>query len=202
MTYIRTYILHLKESKNIAILLLIAAIILFITSIILQPKYKWMEFFKAVSEAAMIGAVADWFAVVALFRKPLKYWGWHTQIVHRNKEKIGENLGNFVTNYFISTKILYKWLKPINSPLSFVDWLNKANNLDKLVEFVSFGLKEILNFFNNKDVNHFIKESIKKIEIASLIEQLLLIIKTDNKHQILLDEVLRLSEDLIRKKNT
>src|SRR5699024_11458125 len=62
----------------------------------------WMHYVKAFSEAAMVGALADWFAVTALFRYPMGLKIPHTNLIESNKDKIGTNLGEFVTDNFRS----------------------------------------------------------------------------------------------------
>ncbi|WP_317174760.1 DUF445 family protein [Flavobacterium sp. HJJ] len=66
-------------------------------------KIGWL---KALSEAAMVGGIADWFAVVALFRHPLGIPIPHTALIPSNKDKIGENLGNFVSDEFLTREKL------------------------------------------------------------------------------------------------
>jgi hypothetical protein len=87
---------ELKRAKLLALSLLLIAAALFITTLLLPPT-PWVSALKAIAEAAMVGALADWFAVVALFRRiPLPFISRHTAIIPRNKDRIGDNLGRFV----------------------------------------------------------------------------------------------------------
>jgi hypothetical protein len=87
---------ELKRAKLLALSLLLIAAALFITTLLLPPT-PWVSALKAISEAAMVGALADWFAVVALFRRiPLPFVARHTAIIPRNKDRIADNLGRFV----------------------------------------------------------------------------------------------------------
>jgi len=80
---------ELKRTKRLALSLLLVAIATFITTLFLPPNF-WVSGLKAISEAAMVGALADWFAVVALFRRvPLPFISRHTAIIPRNKDRIG-----------------------------------------------------------------------------------------------------------------
>ena len=79
---------------------------------------------QAFSEAAMVGGIADWFAVVALFRHPLGIPIWHTAIIPTKKNEIGENLGNFVSEEFLNREKLEIKLEEL--PAAITQSLKKA----------------------------------------------------------------------------
>lgn len=89
-------IAELKRAKLLALSLLLVAAAAFIFTLFL-PQTFWVRGVKAIAEAAMVGALADWFAVVALFRRvPIPFIARHTAIIPRNKDRIGDNLGQFL----------------------------------------------------------------------------------------------------------
>lgn len=93
-------IAELKRAKRLALSLLLIAAATFVITLFLPPNF-WVLGIKAIAEAAMVGALADWFAVVALFRRvPIPFISQHTAIIPRNKDRIGENLGQFVQENF------------------------------------------------------------------------------------------------------
>ena len=93
-------ITELKRAKRLALSLLLIAAAIFIVTLFLPPNF-WVSGVKAIAEAAMVGALADWFAVVALFRRvPIPFISRHTAIIPRNKDRIGDNLGQFVQEKF------------------------------------------------------------------------------------------------------
>ena len=95
---------ELKRTKRLALSLLLIAAAVFVTTLFLPPSF-WVSGLKAIAEAAMVGALADWFAVVALFRRvPIPFIARHTAIIPRNKDRIGENLGHFVQEKFLDTQ--------------------------------------------------------------------------------------------------
>ncbi|EIU8998969.1 DUF445 family protein [Salmonella enterica] len=99
-------IAELKRAKRLALSLLLIAAATFVTTLFLPPSF-WVLGVKAIAEAAMVGALADWFAVVALFRRiPIPFISRHTAIIPRNKDRIGENLGQFVQEKFLDTQSL------------------------------------------------------------------------------------------------
>jgi uncharacterized membrane-anchored protein YjiN (DUF445 family) len=94
------------------LLLLMAA--LFALTRALQPHYPWLGFVKAFAEAAMVGGLADWFAVTALFRHPLGLPIPHTAIIPRNKDRIGEALANFINENFLVPSVVARRMSGID----------------------------------------------------------------------------------------
>lgn len=85
-------LIELRRAKMLALSLLLIAAATFVVTLFLPPNF-WVSGVKAIAEAAMVGALADWFAVVALFRRvPIPIISRHTAIIPRNKDRIGENL--------------------------------------------------------------------------------------------------------------
>ena len=77
--------------------LLLAACVLFVASQLLVKQYRWLAYVKAFAEAAMVGALADWFAVTALFRRPMGLPIPHTAILPRNQERIADGLSKTIS---------------------------------------------------------------------------------------------------------
>jgi uncharacterized membrane-anchored protein YjiN (DUF445 family) len=99
-------LIELRRAKMLALSLLLIAAATFVVTLFLPPNF-WVSGVKAIAEAAMVGALADWFAVVALFRRvPIPIISRHTAIIPRNKDRIGENLGQFVQEKFLDTQSL------------------------------------------------------------------------------------------------
>ena len=94
----------LAKSRCWATGLLLAACGLFATSAVYVRQYPWLGFVKAFAEAAMVGALADWFAVTALFRRPLGLPIPHTAILPRNQARIGDELGRFIEHNFFAER--------------------------------------------------------------------------------------------------
>lgn len=96
----------LRRNKILATGLLLIAASVFATATALRGMGFWMELVRAAGEAAIVGALADWFAVTAIFRRPLGLPIPHTAIVPRNKDRIGEGLGAFVAGNFLTAPLL------------------------------------------------------------------------------------------------
>ena len=80
----------------------------------LEPRYPWLGYFKSFAEAAMVGGLADWFAVTALFRHPLGLPIPHTAIIPRNKDRIGEALANFLKENFLIPSVVARRMRNID----------------------------------------------------------------------------------------
>ena len=91
-----------------------------------MPPNFWVLGIKAIAEAAMVGALADWFAVVALFRRvPILFISQHTAIIPRNKDRIGENLGQFVQEKFLDTQSLIALIRRHEPALLIGNWFSQ-----------------------------------------------------------------------------
>ncbi|MBA2635857.1 MAG: DUF445 domain-containing protein [Sphingomonas sp.] len=94
------------------LLLVMAGI--FLAARAFQPAYPWLGFVKAFAEAAMVGGLADWFAVTALFRHPLGIPIPHTAIIPRNKDRIGEALASFLKDNFLIPSVVARRMRTID----------------------------------------------------------------------------------------
>src|SRR3954466_1301412 len=102
---------ELRASKRLALSFFIGAAALFVITLFLRQNW-WVGLLKAFSEAAMIGALADWFAVVALFKRvPIPFVSRHTEIIPKNKEKIADNLAIFVRDRFLDTESIVRLIR-------------------------------------------------------------------------------------------
>ena len=96
----------LRRMKRAATGLLVLAAAVFAVSFALQDDFPWLGYVRAAAEGAMVGAIADWFAVTALFRHPLGIPIPHTAIIPKRKDEIGATLGAFVEDEFLSEEVV------------------------------------------------------------------------------------------------
>src|SRR5262245_54773212 len=87
---------RLKRMQRVATGLLLLSLVVFLVAWQLEPEYPWLGYLRATAEASMVGGLADWFAVTALFRHPLGIPIPHTAIVPRRKDQVGVSMGGFV----------------------------------------------------------------------------------------------------------
>ena len=129
----------LQQHKNLALGLLLLMLVLYITAVICQrkvPQWSWVGYLKAFSEAAMVGALADWFAVVALFRRPMGLNIPHTNLIEAKKNDIGENLGSFVVENFLKYQQVRPYITKIKPSSFLLEWFYKENTLIQLTNFL------------------------------------------------------------------
>ncbi|RFA11453.1 hypothetical protein B7R21_12115 [Subtercola boreus] len=138
--------------KLLATGLLVIMAIIFAISFALQGRYPWLEYVRAASEGGMVGALADWFAVTALFRHPLGLKVPHTAIIPTRKNEIGESLGEFVEQNFLSETVVRDKLASVGVSRVVGTWLMKAGNARRLTNEVSAGLTGAMAFLSDDDI--------------------------------------------------
>jgi len=129
----------LQHHKNIATGLFVLMLIIYIAMVIWYkkaPELTFIGYIKAFSEAAMVGALADWFAVTALFHKPLGLNIPHTNLIEERKNDIGENLGDFVVENFLKPKQIRPYITNIKVSTFIIEQLSKESTLTKIKSFV------------------------------------------------------------------
>lgn len=132
----------LRKHKWLASSLFFLMVVLYIISVYLIKNFQlsWAHYLEAFSEAAMVGALADWFAVTALFKYPLGLKIPHTNIIQNSKNNIGANLGSFIVDNFINAKNIKPYLTRLTIMNSFYDFLEKQKNQEIIID----ELKKIL----------------------------------------------------------
>lgn len=165
---------QLRKYKAFATGLFVLMTVIFIITTILQKNDNshWIGYIRAFSEAAMVGALADWFAVTALFNYPLGLKIPHTNLIENSKERIGDNLGNFVVSNFLSPQNIRPYIQKLKVSHFVGDWLSKERNQDKLVNEVSNIVLDILNKLDDSAVVNFIGKKAKEMSDDLKINQI------------------------------
>src|SRR6266699_1264109 len=101
---------RLKAMKRRATALLGVALLVFVAASIYEPLYPWLGYVRATAEASLVGGLADWFAVTALFRHPLGLPIPHTALIVERKDQFAATLGQFVVENFLNGDVLAAWL--------------------------------------------------------------------------------------------
>src|SRR5437867_6118640 len=114
---------RLDAMKRRATGLLAIALPVFVAASLYESQFPWLGFVRATAEASLVGGLADWFAVTALFRHPLGLPIPHTAIVATRKERIGQILGNFVQNHFLSRDVIAANLRRVHPAERGAKWL-------------------------------------------------------------------------------
>ncbi|HEU6453236.1 MAG TPA: DUF445 domain-containing protein, partial [Gemmatimonadaceae bacterium] len=187
---------QLDRMKRFATGLLVAATVIFAVTRILEHSYPWLGFIRATAEAAMIGGLADWFAVTALFRHPMGLPIPHTAIVAKRKDRIGRTLGNFVQNNFLSRPVLQSKLDGLHLAERGAQWLAKPANAQLIARQVAAGLARTAEAIPEQEATRLIAQTlsdrVRSTKAAPLLGNALLLVASDGRHQELLDDALRL----------
>ncbi len=145
---------NLKKMKNVALSVLGIAVICFFVAH--HYKIGWL---KAISEAAMVGGIADWFAVVALFRHPLGIPIPHTALIPNNKDAIGQNLGSFVSDEFLIKEKLEVKLDEFDFATKATNWLKEEKNAAIIASLVVENvIPGVLKTIDDADVKKIIQQ--------------------------------------------
>lgn len=149
---------QLRKHKRIATGLFFLMAVVYGLMVYLQhisPK-AWMGYVEAFSEAGMVGALADWFAVTALFRHPLGIPIPHTNLIERKKNDLGRNLGSFVKTNFLSPKNIRPYIEKLDVIKFVSDWLNKPSSQEVLSAEILNLIKKIINDLDDEEVRGFL----------------------------------------------
>jgi uncharacterized membrane-anchored protein YjiN (DUF445 family) len=192
---------RLTRMKRIATGLFVFVTVLFIVTRLLEARYPWLGWVRAMSEAAMVGALADWFAVTALFRHPLGIPIPHTAIVPNRKDRIGASLGGFVQNNFLSRDLIRAKLQEIGISRRIGEWLKEPANARKISMHASKALAGTVQVLRDDDVQELLDRSvisrIRATRVAPVVGNALSLITASNRHQELLDEALKLLDRVV-----
>ncbi|MXP54460.1 DUF445 domain-containing protein [Pantoea sp. Seng] len=197
---------QLKRSKRLALALLLVAAATFVVTLFLPPNF-WVLGLKAIAEAAMVGALADWFAVVALFRRvPVPFISRHTAIIPRNKDRIGENLGRFVQEKFLDTDSLLALIRRHDPSQMLAHWLNTPGNADRIGRHLLQVMRGFLDLTDDERIQRFLRRAVHraldKVDLTQSSALLLDSLTKNNRHQELLDAAVQQLLRLLHKPGT
>lgn len=156
---------QLRKYKAFAtgLFLLMAAIFIGTTLLQKNTDSHWIGYVRAFSEAAMVGALADWFAVTALFRHPLGLPIPHTNLIENSKQRLGDNLGSFVVSNFLSPQNIRPYMLKLKISGFVGEWLGKEKNQDILIKNLSDIVLDILNKLDDTAVSQFISKKVQEM---------------------------------------
>ena len=184
----------LQRAKRQALALLCVVTAVFIATSVLE-RGLWLSCLKAVAEAAMVGALADWFAVRALFRRvPLPLIGRHTAIIARNKDRIGEQLARFVRDKFLDADSLVALLRRHDLVERLAQWLVLPANAQLLGQQVARMAAAALEMLQERQVEHLIHKAVRtligQIDLSRTLATVLGALTHNGRHQALLSDAL------------
>jgi uncharacterized membrane-anchored protein YjiN (DUF445 family) len=142
-------------------LLVLAALVLATIRVVPEPSF-WLQLLRAAAEAALVGGLADWFAVTALFRRPLGLPIPHTAIIPRNKDRIGEGLGSFVAENFLRPDLVAERLAKLDAAAGVGRWMANPHNAEKTAGWLVSLLPHVLQSFEDHEVRRFLQRVLEE----------------------------------------
>jgi len=182
---------QLRRLKAYALAMLLAMLAGFIVSHINGERGIW-AWVGAFCEAATVGALADWFAVVALFRRPLNLPIPHTAIIPRNKARIADSLAVFVRDHFLEPEALLAKLKVFDPATRLGEWLSQPAQARMLAGMARGWAVQALDLLDEaavrRSIQGFVVAQLRQWNAAATAGELLGLLTADNRHQRVLDE--------------
>jgi uncharacterized membrane-anchored protein YjiN (DUF445 family) len=173
---------------------MVAAAILFVVARLQKGQGAW-EWVAAFAEAAMVGALADWFAVVALFRHPLGVPIPHTAIIKNKKDVIAGNLAGFIRDKFLASETLIAKLRAYNPAEHLAAYLMLPDNADGLARGLTRLCADSLDFMDDERVQSFLKTALSNridtFDVSTSAGTVLDALRKGDRHQAVLDDLLR-----------
>ena len=197
---------ELDQAKRLALSFFIGAAALFVLSFFL-PQNWWTGLLKAFSEAAMVGALADWFAVVALFKRiPIPIVSRHTEIIPQNKVKIADNLALFVREKFLDTESIVGLIRKHDPAHKVADWLTKPANTGRMGQYLVKLASWMLDFTEDAAVQNFLRKAVhsmvRSVDLSKSAGTVLESLTRGGRHQELLNEGIQQLAKLLNNEET
>lgn len=153
---------ELARMKRFALGLLVAAAVVFIIFRRLEDGSAWAGYVRAAAEAAMVGALADWFAVTALFRHPMRIPIPHTAIIPTRKEALGRSLGEFVHGNFLTADMVAAKVADADPAERLAIWLREESNRQRVGEQTMSMLTAGIEFVDDDRAGPAIQDFLRK----------------------------------------
>ena len=192
---------QLDAMKRRATGLLALAAAIFGAAAALEARYPWLGYVRATAEASLVGGLADWFAVTALFRRPLGLPIPHTAIVATRKERIGRILGNFVQSHFLSRDVIAAKLRTMSLARRAAVWLSQPENSRRVAQQVAVGIAKTLDALPDDEMRPLVHEVVtarlRTLRVAPTLGKTLSLVLAGDAHQDLLSEAVRLAAQAV-----
>lgn len=188
--------LRLRRMRQLNLTLLVASLLLLAASVHWQAAWPGFRWLQAFAEAAAIGAIADWYAVVALFRHPLGLPIPHTAIIPRNQQRIGDSLGQFVTRYLLTPETIAARLERFHSVRRALEWLSAPQNALACARSVCSMLPALLRAPEDGDLQRLYRDTVlprlAAIDVGGMARRCVELLVATELDDVLLDRGLRL----------
>jgi uncharacterized membrane-anchored protein YjiN (DUF445 family) len=186
---------QLTRAKLGATGLLGAALLVFLVTVLIPHPPAWVGYVRATAEASMVGALADWFAVTALFRHPMRLPIPHTAIIPQKKDALGESLGEFVQQNFLGRDVIVGKLRTLGVAGRIGAWLVQPENASRLGENAGDALAGVGEVLRDEDIHAAVEQIVRRrvaaTPAAPIAARAVEVAVDGGHHQVLLETVLR-----------
>jgi len=197
---------ELRRVKALATLVLAGCVVVLVIAKVLDRVHPAFGFLAAFAEAATIGGLADWYAVVALFRRPLGLPIPHTAIIQHNQHRIAEKLGEFIEVHFLSPAPVEAKLREVDFATFISDWLTDRKKSSDLARFILRLLPEALEAAESSGLKSFftrrIMTQLQTVDLAPLAAGTLQGFIAEGRHKGMLDDLLNAIHESLNKPET
>ncbi|MER7859903.1 DUF445 family protein [Amycolatopsis japonica] len=154
----------LRKMKTVALSFLLGATVIFLLTSWAEAAGwpAWVGYVRAAAEAGMVGALADWFAVTALFRHPLRIKIPHTAIIPNKKDALGSSLGDFVGSNFLSESVVREKLSRVEVSKRLGGWLSQPVNAERVTSELATVVRAAVKVLRDEDVQAIMEQAVVK----------------------------------------
>ena len=187
----------LVRMRRVATGLLVLMAAAFFASRALEPRHPGWGFVRAFAEAAMVGGLADWFAVTALFRHPLGLPIPHTAIIPRNKDRIGDQLAQFLREYFLIPAVVARRMQRIDVAAAAGRWLANPRGAggSRLTRGISRMATEVLQALDQERLGGMVRAMlvtrVREAELSPMLGRALAAAIAEERHRPVIDSLVR-----------
>ena len=190
---------RLARMRWVATGLLLAVAALFVATSLLISRYPWLGLVQAFAEAGMIGALADWFAVTALFRHPLGLPVPHTAIVPTRKDEIGRMLADFIRDHFLVRETVAARLEGVDLAARVGAWLAEGDHARNLGRDIGVGLVWLLNATDSVQLRNILRQvlgkALDRAPLSSAFQAALDVVSSGEHSQAVVDHLVRFGRE-------
>jgi uncharacterized membrane-anchored protein YjiN (DUF445 family) len=192
---------RLRQSRAAATGMLAVAGLVFAASLAVPAPNLWVLLIRSVAEAALVGGLADWFAVTAMFRRPLRLPIPHTAIVPAHKDRIGEGLARFLDQHFLRRDLLVSELRALRVSERLAAWLANRRNAAALAAEIAKALPFMLRAIDDRQIKAFLGRALgaqlRSAPLSSLAGQMVRVMTEAGYHEAVLDRALDYARDFL-----
>src|SRR3954464_757150 len=198
---------RLRRMKFRASGLLVLAGAVYVAAESLRGQHPWLYWASVTAEASMVGAIADWFAVTAIFHHPFGMrFIPHTAIVPRNRQRIARGLSQFIQSNFLTSAAVVQRIRDFRPARTLYGWLLRPQNAEAVANYVVRLTAYGLNALDDERVGNYLQQTIarrlRSADVAGAAAQLLDVLTENRRHHELLDAALRALDEVLARPDT